>query len=484
LNFKVVFRLLGLILLFIAASMTVSCIWGVYYGEKEAVLSIAYSMGIMLVVGSVLVWLGRSSTNKIYRKEAMAVVGLSWLICAALGGLPFYFSGATPTYIDSFFEAMSGFATSGSTVITNIEAVPQSILFWRSFTHWLGGMGIIVLFVAVLPFLGIGGRELLKREFSSPQAEEMKPKIRDTASILWKIYIGLTAAEVIALLLCGMSFFDALCHTFGSVGTGGFSPHTASIGYYNSFSIELVVMLFMFLAGTNFTLYFLLLKGKRDSLFKDPEWRVYASLLFISILFISANLFLHGNYSSLGNALRYGSFQTVSIMTCTGFTTANFDTWPDICRLLLLALMIIGGSVGSTSGGIKVIRISILFKSILMQIRKAVNPNEIKTVTVGNVVIDEELQRTVFGFLGLYIVVFMVASLLMTAMGLDIISSISSVAATLNMVGPGLGIVGPAKDFASIPQAGKLLLSFCMVAGRLELFSILAFFTFYFWRRK
>lgn len=483
-NFKIVSRLLGLVIVFIAASMLVPGIWGVYYGETEAVLSIIYSMLIMLSVGGLLVWFGRGSKNKIYRKEAMAVVGLSWLVCAALGGLPLYFSGAVPSYIDSFFEAMSGFATSGSTVITNIEAVPQCILFWRSFTHWLGGMGIIVLFVAVLPFLGIGGRELLKREFSSPQVEELKPKIRDTASILWKIYIGLTFAGVLSFLLCGMSFFDALCHTFGSVATGGFSNHTASVGYFNSFSVELIVMLLMFLAGTNFTLYFLLLKGKRDSLFKDPEWRVYASLLAFSILFISLNLFLHGNYLSLGDAFRYGSFQTVSIMTCTGFTTANFDTWPDICRLLLLTLMIIGGCAGSTAGGMKVIRVSVLFKSILAQIRKAVNPNEIKKVMIGDVVIDGELQRTVFGFTGLYVLVFAVASLLMAAMGLDIVSSISSVAATLNMVGPGLGIVGPARDFASIPQAGKLLLSFCMVAGRLELFSILAFFTFYFWKKK
>jgi trk system potassium uptake protein TrkH len=483
-NFKVISRLLGLVVIFIALSMIFPCFWGLYYGEKGAILSIVLSMFIMLGIGGILILLGKGASDRVYRKEAMAVVGLSWIVCAALGGLPFYFSGALPTYIDSFFEAMSGFATSGSTVLIGIEAVPKCILFWRSFTHWLGGMGIIVLFVAVLPFLGIGGRELLKREFSSPDAEDMKPKIRDTASILWKIYIGLTVIEVIALLSCRMSFFDALCHTFGSVGTGGFSTHTASIGYYNSFPIELIVMIFMFLAGTNFTLYYLLLRGKRDSLFNDPEWRVYGSILIISILFISVNLFLHNTYPSFKDALRYGSFQTVSIMTCTGFSTGNFDSWPDICRVLLLTLMIIGGCAGSTSGGMKVIRVSILFKSIIIQLRKVINPNEIKKVTVGNTVIDEELQKSVFGFFGFYILVFLVASLMMAAMGLDIITSVSSVAATLNMVGPGLGAVGPIKNFASLPQTGKLVLSFCMVAGRLELFSILAFFTLYFWKRK
>ncbi|HIE44446.1 MAG TPA: TrkH family potassium uptake protein [Candidatus Omnitrophica bacterium] len=482
-NLRIISKLLGLIIIFIGLSMIPACAWGFYYREKEAVLSILLSMVIILALGGLLTFLGRGSAKRLYRKEAIAIVGSAWLIGAALGGLPFYLSGTLPAYIDSFFEAMSGFATSGSTVLQEIESTPKSILFWRSFTHWLGGMGIIVLFVAVLPFLGVGGRELFKREFSSATAQDLKPRIKDTAGILWKIYITLSIIEVSVLLACGMSFFDALCHTFGSMGTGGFSTKTLSIGHYNSVAIELIIMLFMILAGTNFTLYFQLLRGRRKSLFNDPEWRVYISLLAISILFVSTTLLLSGTYPTIRSSLRYGSFQVVSIMTCTGFTTANFDNWPYVCKLLLILLMFVGGCSGSTSGGIKVIRISILFKSIMAHIARVINPKQVRRVTVGSILIDEELQKIAFGFFGLYIFIFCVASFIMTLLGVDIITSVSSVAATLNMVGPGLGGVSPARDFASLPQAGKLLLSFCMAIGRLELFSILAFFTPYFWRR-
>jgi len=492
-NFKLIFKLLGLVIIFIGFSMLFSCFWGIHYGEKEATLSLLHSLTISLIIGGILVLLGWKSTpasasssggSPLYRREALAIVSLSWLATAAVAALPFYLSGTLPSYVDAFFEAMSGLTTTGSTVLTNIEAVPKCILFWRSFTHWLGGMGIIVLFIAVLPFLGVGGRQLFKSEFSGPTPQMLRPKIRDTASILWKIYLGISIVETLLLLAGGMNLFDSLCHTFGSIATGGFSPKAASIGHYNSLYIELVIILFMILGATNFYLYFQFIRGRRKVFFKDPEWQVFIVLLLIFTLLMSINLFSQNIYSDFKSALRHGSFQVVSIMTCTGLTTADFDQWSSFAKLLLVLMMFIGGCAGSTAGGIKVIRVSILFKCILKVIEKVINPKKIRRVSVGNVLISDDLQKATLGFFSVYLIIFATAALIMTLMGLDMISALSSVATTLNMTGPGLAKVGPVRNFAFIPAGGKLLLSLCMVTGRLELFTFLALFTPYLWRRR
>ena len=492
-NIQLVSRYLGHFTWAIGLLMLPSVLWAPYFGEWKALAALLGSMAICGVLGIVLTRVGRNAPERMFQREGLALVGLGWLLTAGLGALPFILRG-TLAPVDAYFESMSGFTTTGSTVLTDIEAVDKSILFWRSFTHWLGGMGIIVLFIAVLPYLGAGGKQLFKSESPGPDPRGLSPRIKDTASILWKIYAGLTVAQTILLMMAHMSFYDALCHTFGTLATGGFSPRNASVLAFDSISVDLIIIIFMVLAGTNFSLYFVMLRRDWTMPFKDMEWRVYLAVLAGATILITLNLqgfqmSVEGpplrqapEYTFL-HALRVAAFQVVSITTTTGFCTDDFEQWPHFSRGLLVMLMFIGGCAGSTGGGLKVARIIILTKMAYWRVEKLFRPKTVRAVRIGGAVIDDDIQTTVYAFFAIYVFVFAVGTVFMSFLGLPFVTALTSVAATLNNIGPGLEHVGAIENFAFVSAPGKIFLSLCMVMGRLELFSICVLFLPSFWRR-
>ncbi len=481
-SFKTIARLLGAILLLLAASMTLPLAWSIHFSETAAIRAFLISIGVTLAAGAALVAVGHGRARELRRREGLAVVAISWILAAAFGALPFLFSGTLPGFVDCFFEAMSGFTTTGSSVMTDIEAAPKGVLFWRDFTQWLGGMGIIVLFIAILPSLGVGGRHLFSSEIPGAVKEGLRPRVKDTALLLWEIYFVLSALETILLRLQGLSIFDSLCHTFGTMATGGFSPRTESVGAYGSPMIEMTVLLFMLLAGTNFSLYFSVLKGRPNALLKDREWRVYISVVALACVFVGAELLARGMYEAPHEALRYSSFQVVSIVTTTGFMTTDFDAWPAFSRLLLVSLMFLGACSGSTGGGMKVLRAIILVKYAYHTAYKVFRPQAVFAIKLGSRVFREDLVRDIVAFFILFASIFLIASLLMAAMGLDLVTAVTSTAATMCNIGPGLSGVGPTQNFAFIPVPGKILLSICMLMGRLELYTVLALVVPAFWR--
>ena len=475
-----------------------SVAWGLYFQEWGAIRALIGAVLVSLILGGLLSVLGRRAASQMFQREALALVGLGWLMMAALGALPFIFCSALGP-VDALFESMSGFTTTGATVITQLDGIPRSILFWRSFTHWLGGMGIIVLFVAVLPYLGAGGKQLFKSETPGPDPRGLKPRIKDTASILYKMYIGLTVMQTLLLMGAGLSFFEALCHTFGTLATGGFSTHDSSIAAYQNVYVELIIIAFMVVAGGNFALYFTLIRGDWRSLPKNTEWRVYIGILTISTLLVTANLMgMQGHAGTkipvspdgslmpeygLWHALRAAAFQVTSIMTTTGYCTENFDEWPHFSRALLVLLMFMGGCAGSTGGGMKVIRWILLTKMAYYHLKGAFQPKTIQTVRLGGHIVEADVQRRLYTFFYLYMAIFLAGTVFMSLLGLPLQTAATSVIATLNNIGPGLELVGAIENYAFIPAPGKLFLTLCMVMGRLELFSICVLFIPAFWRQ-
>ena len=480
-NFRSVLRLVGVLVMFIGISMGFSLFWSLYLGEPD-VRAFLYSIGICLGAGGSLSVIGWRSQAPVLRREGMMVVGVGWLLAAFFGALPFYLSGATATFVDAYFEAMSGFTTTGSTILTDIEALPKGVLFWRSFTHWLGGMGIVVLFVAILPYLRAGGKQLFKSEVPGPTAGVLRPRISETASLLWKIYVGISLAEVVILYALGMSLYDALCHTFGTMATGGFSTKNASVGHFNSVGVDITVIVFMILAGTNFGLYFHLLQGNIRALFRDAEWRFYMGFIAFFGVLISADLVLRGTYGSVVDAVRYALFQVVSIMTTTGYGTADFEQWSSFAQLALVSLMFVGGCAGSTGGGMKVIRVQVVLKNAYIGMEQVFRPHIVRTLKVGGRPVEDEVRNAILVFFCISLTILLFCAMAIAAMGVDVLTSITAVIATLNNIGPGLSAVGPIDNFAAIPDAGKVLLSLCMVLGRLELFAVLVLFMPSFWR--
>lgn len=491
-NYRLVAKYLGHFIIAIGLLMVPSALWAIYFQEWHALRAFAESIGAILVIGAVLWFAGRNAPNRMFQREGLALVGVGWLATAAVGSLPYIFSGVLDP-VDAYFETMSGLTTTGSTVLVDIEAVYKSVLFWRSFTHWLGGMGIIVLFIAVLPYLGAGGKQLFKSESPGPDPRGLSPRIKDTASILYRLYVGLTVLQTILLMIAGMSFYDALCHTFGTLATGGFSTRNASIAAYDSVYIEIIIIVFMVLAGTNFALYYSMLRGEYTSLFKNTEWRLYMAILVIATIVITLNLLgLQGHtpgmpepatreYSPL-EALRVATFQVVSIMTTTGFGTDNFENWPYFSRMILMTLMLVGGCAGSTGGGIKVVRIIMLFKLAYRRLESTFRPKTIRAIRINDQVVEEDIQKTVYGFFVLYGIVLVSGSLYMAALGLPFETGVTAVVTALNNIGPGLQFVGPVENFAFIPDSGKVVLSLCMAMGRLELYSICVMFIPSFWK--
>lgn len=479
-NSKAVIHIIGTLLMFEAGSMLMPLGFSLYYGDGDA-WALLLSVFISFFLGLVL-FKSTQIKPELRVREGFAIVVFGWTFMAAVGALPFVLYGAIPSYTDAFFETMSGFTTTGASILTDIEALPHGLLFWRSETHWLGGMGIIVLSLAILPFLGVGGMQLFKAEVPGPLPDKLKPRIKETAEILWGVYLLVTLMETTLLMFGGMSLFDALCHTFGTVATGGFSTKNASIAHFDSVYIEVVIILFMVIAGTNFSLHYRALKGKVQTYYKDREFQFYC-LFLVTCLLITVPILYFASKYDMGKAVRSAAFQVVSIVTTTGYATDDFELWSSSGQLIMLVLMFIGGCAGSTGGSIKIIRIMLLLKHGITEIKKLLHPNAYIPVRLGGRVISADVITNILAFFILYMLIFVCGSFCMALMGLDFVTAVASVAATLGNIGPGLGNVGPTDNYAAIPVAGKWLLSLFMLLGRLEIYTVIILFVPEFWKK-
>lgn len=420
-----------------------------------------------------LFWVKKEDFLKVNAKDGLAIVGLSWICLSAFGALPLYLSQVVPTFVDGFFEITSGFTTTGATVIADVEVLPRGILFWRSLTHWMGGMGIIVLYLALLPALGQNAFQLYKAEAPGLTVERLQPRIKETAKILWTVYVVLSFTETALLMAGGMPLFDALCHTFGTMATGGFSTKNASIGAYGAY-VQWVIIVFMFLAGCNFLLHYLALRGDVKAYFKSEEFRIYSFLLLAATPVFA---FILARTAAIESPLRAAAFQVVSIMTTTGYTTANFDVWPSLLKIALVLLMFIGGCGGSTGGGMKVVRVALAFKVVFRSITQAVFPNAVIPIKFNAVPQAPKVVMDVLSYFVIFILLFFFGTILLTLTeSCDLVTALAASVATLSNIGPGLGKVGAAQNYAWISIPGKGILTFLMLAGRLELYSILILF--------
>ena len=474
-----VLNILGKLLLLLSFFLLTPIPFSYYYQDGMVTVFLVSSI-LGALAGGALVCSFYPETELGYR-DGFAVVVFSWLGLAFLGALPYYFSGVMDSFVDCLFESMSGFTTTGSTILTEVEVLPESVLFWRALTHWLGGMGIIVLTLAILPLLGIGGMQLFQAEMPGPTKDRLAPRIQDTARILWSVYVMFTLMEIFLLMLGEVSFFDAVCHAFATLATGGFSTHTSSVGYFNSAYIESVVIFFMFMAGVNFSLHYHGLRGRLSSYWQNEEFRFYLFLTLFSIFFIIIVNLLNNTYASFGETVRTGFFQVTSILTTTGFGTADFDQWPPVCKILLVSLMFVGGCAGSTGGGIKHVRLLLFFKYARLQLRNLIHPQAVGAIKLGKVKVPREVLISILGFFALYIAFFFLATLVVTGLGVDIVTGSTAVVATLNNIGPGLNLVGPAQNFGHLPALAKVVLTFCMLAGRLELYTVAVLLTPDYW---
>ncbi len=475
--------LVGAILLSVGLSMGLALAWSVYYGD-EGTTPLLVSMAVTLASGLGLFFLFRDGrAAPMNHREGMAIVAVGWVAASVVGALPFWFAETFPgSFIDCLFESMSGFTTTGASVLTDIEAVPRGILFWRSLTHWLGGMGIIVLSLAILPFLGVGGMQLYKAEVPGPVPDKLRPRIKDTAMLLWKVYLLFTVVQTVLLCLGGMDLFESLCHTFGTMATGGFSTRNTSVAAYDSVYIDVVITVFMLIAGANFTLHYHALRGRPGVLWRDPEFRFYI-LVFAGFTLWSAWDLLGPNYEHFGQALRYSSFQVASIMTTTGFATADYELWTPLPQCLLLLCMFLGGCAGSTGGGIKCMRIQLLLKHAYNELYRLIHPRAVTRVKFGKRSVEQDVLNSIAGFFLLFLGLFIVSSFLLAAMGVDVVTSFAAVVACIGNIGPGLGAVGPTDNYAALPDMGKMLLYFCMLLGRLEIYTVIILFVPEFWRK-
>lgn len=479
-NFRVVSKVLGILLVCEALFMAPSLGVAAYYRGTD-IYAFVVSILIIAMVGIPLTFI-KTDKKSMYARDGFAIVALGWILMSLFGALPFYISGAIPSFINSFFEASSGFTTTGASILTHIEDLPRGILFWRSFTHWVGGMGVIVLTLAILPSIGAGSVQMMKAESPGPNPGKIVPRVAETAKILYGIYIMITIVEIILLKIAGLPFFDAAIHTFGTVGTGGFSNMNASVGGYNNLPVEMIITIFTFICGANFTLYYQMLKGDLRAPFKDEEFKFYLKTVVIAIVLITINLY--GNvFSNLWEALRHSSFQVVSIISTTGYSSTDFETWGMFSKTILFMLMFVGGCAGSTGGAIKNIRFLLLFKVMKRELLQIIHPKAVYTIRFGKSAVDEKTISEVLGFFFMYIIIFIIAVLVVSLDNLDWATSITSVAATLGNVGPGFGIVGATGNYSSMSVLSKIVLSMCMIIGRLEIYPILLLGIPSFWKR-
>ena len=480
---SIVAKTIGLLLMVFSFAQVPPLIVDLIYSEGEYI-SFIYSFALTVLGGLILWWPFKEVKKDFRLREGVLIVVCFWIVLSLFGTLPFLITDSISSlsFSEAFFESMSGLTTTGATVLNQLDELPKSILFYRQQLQWLGGMGIIVLAVAVLPLLGVGGMELYHAESSGIAKDRLTPKLRNTAIALWKIYLSLTVLCAVGYFLSGMSIFDAVSHSFSTVAIGGFSTHDGSIGYFNSATIETIAMIFMFLAGINFSLHFVAWNNRSlVDYIKDSEFKTYAMVLICSSIIVISALSLNGHYESANETVRHSLFQTISIATTTGFTSQNYSSWPAAIPVFLIMMSFIGACVGSTGGGIKVVRILVMFRLGMKEIHKFIRPNAQVSVKLNKSSINEKALVSVLGFFSLYAISFFLILMLLMFAGLDQVTAYSATAATMNNLGPGLGDV--AQNYSSVGEVAKWILSFSMLIGRLEVLTIIAIFHKAFWRQ-
>lgn len=481
LSLRAVCRIIGLALLVVGFSMVPSIITAAIYEEVSAFLAFFVTIVFAALSGSLLLRFGQYSGAKLKVRDGFLIVTLCWIVSTLLGAFPFILSGSIPNFFDAFFESCSGFSTTGASILTDIESLPKSILFWRSFTHWIGGMGILIFAIALMPSLGISGQNIAVSEAPGPTLDKITPKMSDTAKALYITYIIFTLLETCLLCLGGMNLYDSLIHAFGSVGTGGFSNYGDSVAHFDSAYIDIVITIFMILSGANFNLYVMSLRRGIRYIFQDAEFRFYIFIIGLVTVLIASNLFFSDTVSSIGKSLRYSVFQTASILTTTGFATDNYDAWPTFSKMLILMLMFIGGCSSSTGGGIKVVRILILLKLIRRGIATRLHPNAVVTVKMDDHTVSSDTVTAIANHVFLYILIVFLSTLLLSLNNFSLVTSFSSVLTCVGNIGPGFDLVNPLANFSIFSAPSKLLLSLLMLAGRLELFTLVIILTPRFW---
>lgn len=480
-NFRIIGNVLGLLLGFNALFM-ILCIPASVYFNIDDVIPMGFSATATGGLGLMMWALTRSSEKpNIRKREGFLIVTLGWVVMALSGTLPYMMSGSVTSFTDAFFETMSGYTTTGASIINDLDAIPRDILLWRSMTQWIGGMGIIVLAVAILPVLGIGGMQLFVAESPGLKPDKLAPKIRDTAKRLWLVYVGLTFVEFLLLKVAGMTWYDALNHALTTMATGGFSTYNTSVADFTP-AVQYIMIVFMFLAGTSFTLTYFGLTGQVKKLVKNEEFRFYAGIIAL-VSMVSTIVVASVIDDGLEKAFRDSLFQVVSLITSTGFVSADYTGWTPFLTTVFFMLLFIGGSAGSTAGGVKVVRHIILFKNSFLELKRQLHPSAIIPVRLNGRAIDQSITYNVVAFIMMYILIFAIGAIIMTALGVDFDTALGSVATSLGNVGPGIGNVGPTDNFAWLSSGAKWFLAILMLIGRLELFTVLILFTPYFWSR-
>lgn len=481
-NWRALSKITGLALIVIGLTMLPSLATAGIYHEKPAFLAFLYTILGTSILGSLMMFWGRDFEDDLRVRDGFLVVTLVWLIAALAGAIPFIICGAIPNFFDAFFEMCSGFSTTGCSILTDVESLPKSMLFWRSFTHWIGGMGILIFAIALMPSLGISGQNVIVSEAPGPTLDKLTAKISDTAKMLYSIYVIFTVVQTILLCLGGMTLFDALVYTFGSVGTGGFATYGDSVAHFDSFYLEMVITVFMILCGTNFNLFYLSFKQRWNYFRHDSEFKMYICIIGGFTALIALNLFFSDIYQNGIEAFRYAIFQVSSVITTTGYATADFNLWPTFSKMLLLILMFIGGCASSTGGGMKVIRILVLLKLIRRGIATSLHPNAIVDIRLNDRTVPSDTVTNTANHAFLYLAMILVSTVLVSLDGFDIITNFTSVVTCIGNIGPGFNLVGPMGSFAMFSSPVKFLLSILMLAGRLELFTLMIILTPKFWR--
>lgn len=480
-NYHMMAYILGNILRVEGLFLFAPALLAVYYRERKALFAFLLTIGISMLIGTIFVK-AEPKNKKIYGREGFVIVALAWIIMSVFGAMPFYFSGAIPSPVNCFFETVSGFTTTGASILKKIEGLPMSILFWRSFTHWIGGMGILVFMLAVMPAVDERSMHLMRAEAPGPVVSKLVPKVKSTAKLLYSIYIVLTLLEIVMLFAGGMPLFDSIVNSFSTAGTGGFAIKNASIAAYERPYFEYVITIFMLLFSVNFNIYYLFLIKNVKNIFKSEELRYYLFIILGSIGIITANIL--SLYPSLESAFRHAAFQVLSVISTTGFATANYDVWPELSKTLLVILIIIGACGGSTGGGIKVSRLIILLKMAGREIRHIVHPRSVNIIKLDDHKVDEEVIRGVSGFIIVYLFITLASFLLISINNFDFTTSITAVLTCIGNVGPGLAMVGPVENYSFFSDFSKLVLCFDMLLGRLEIFPMLMLFAPSVWRRS
>lgn len=483
-NAKLVVKLLAILAVIICAFMLIPAAMAFWFGERVALAAFLKTIagGVFFSAAAYVLSSDNYPAGSLRTRDSFLFVTLSWVLASAIGALPYYLSGAMPFMADAYFETMSGFTTTGASILADIEKIPHSLLFWRALTHWLGGMGIVVLAVAILPFLGVGGLQLIDAEAPGPSVDKLTPRVAQTAKLLWFIYIGMTVCQVFLLMIGGMSLFDSLVHTFATVATGGFSNKNMSVAHYNSAYIDGVITIFMLLAGINFSLHYRFIFGAARSVFKDVELRAYLAIFLTAALIITFNLYF-SDYGSITKCFRYSSFQVASLLTTTGAITADYEKWPYASQFILFMMFFVGGCAGSTGGGIKVIRLVTMLKQAVNEMKSLIHPRGVFALKIGPAVVKNNVAYAIAGFFFLYIVTLLATTFVVTFAGHDILTSFSAALTTVGNVGPGFGAIGPTENFGFFQGYVKWALSFAMMVGRLEIYTVIVLFMSFFWRK-